>query len=56
MGYVGKFYGTPVVAEPQRHKIGSTDFVLADNVLTVIAGDDKPIKVKGTYIDIIYVA
>lgn len=45
MGYVGKFYGTPVVAEPQRHKIGSTDFVLEDDVLTIIAGDDKPIKV-----------
>lgn len=45
MGYVGKFYGTPVVAEPQRHKIGSTEFVLDDNVLTVIAGNEKPIKV-----------
>lgn len=46
MGYVGKFYGTPVVATPQRHKVGSTEFVLDDNCLTVIAGDDKPIKVK----------
>lgn len=45
MGYVGKFYGTPVVAAPQRHKVGSTEFVLDDNVLTIIAGDDKPIKV-----------
>lgn len=45
MGYVGKFYGTPVVAEPQRHKIGSTEFVLDDNLITVIAGQDKPIKV-----------
>lgn len=44
MGYYGKFYGTPVVATPQRHKINSTEFVLDDNVLTVIAGDDKPIK------------
>lgn len=44
LGYVGKFYGTPVVATPQRHKIGSTDFVFADDVLTIIAGDDKPIK------------
>lgn len=43
-GYVGKFYGTPVVATPQRHKVGSTDFVFADDVLTIIAGDDKPIK------------
>ena len=45
MGYVGKFYGTPVVATPQRHKVGSTDFVLDDDMITVIAGDDKPIKV-----------
>lgn len=44
-GYVGKFYGSPVVATPQRHKAGSTEFVLDDSVLTIIAGDDKPIKV-----------
>lgn len=49
MGYVGKFFGTPVVATPQRHKVGSTDFVLDDNMLTVIAGDDKPIKVNTTH-------
>ena len=40
----GKFYGTPCVAVPQRHKVGSTEFVMDDNVITVIAGDDKPIK------------
>jgi len=45
LGYVGRFYGTPVVVTPQRHKIGSTDFVLDDNMLTIIAGDAKPIKV-----------
>ena len=45
MGYCGKFYGTPVVASPQRHKVGSNEFVLDDDVLTIIAGDDKPIKV-----------
>lgn len=44
MGYVGKFYGTNVVMTPQRHKVGSTEFIFPDNVLTVIAGDDKPIK------------
>lgn len=44
MGYYGNFYGTPVVCVPQRHKVGSTDFVLDDNVLTIVAGDDKPIK------------
>lgn len=45
MGYYGKFYGTPVVAVPQRHKAGTTDFVMDDNILTIVAGDDKPIKV-----------
>ena len=45
MGYVGRFFGTPCVAIPQRHKIGSTDFVLDDNVLTIVAGDDKMLKV-----------
>lgn len=44
MGYAGKFYGTPVVVTPQRHKVGSTEFVLQDDVITIIAGDDKPIK------------
>ena len=44
MGYYGTFFGTPCVAIPQRHKIGSTQFVMDDDVLTIIAGDDKPIK------------
>lgn len=45
LGYLGKFYGTPVVCIPQRHKIGSTEFVMDDKCLTIIAGSDKPIKV-----------
>lgn len=44
MGYCGKYYGTDVVALPQRHRVNSTEFVF-DNTLTIIAGDDKPIKV-----------
>lgn len=44
MGYAGKFYGTPVVTTPQRHKLNSTEFVLPDDTLTIIAGDEKPIK------------
>jgi len=44
MGYFGKFYGSPVVVTPQRHKIGTTQFVLDDNMLTIVAGDAKPIK------------
>lgn len=46
-GYVGKFYGSNVVSVPQRHKIGTTDFVFDDYTLTIIAGagmDAKPIK------------
>ncbi len=45
LGYYGKFYGTPVVVTPQRHKVGSTEFVMDDDIITIIAGDDKPIKV-----------
>lgn len=45
MGYAGKFFGTPVVMTPQRHKVGTTDFVFDDDVIHIIAGDDKPIKV-----------
>lgn len=45
LGFYGKFYGTPCVALPQRHKVGSTAFALDDLSLTIIAGDDKPIKV-----------
>lgn len=33
------------MAVPQRHKLGTTQFVHDDNILTIIAGDDKPIKV-----------
>ena len=44
MGYYGNFFGTACMAIPQRHKVGTTAFVLNDNMLTVIAGDDKPIK------------
>ena len=45
LGFYGTFYGTPCVALPQRHKIGSTAFVLDDKALTIVAGDEKPIKV-----------
>lgn len=44
MGYYGKFYGNPVVVTPQRHKVGTTEFVMRDDILTIMAGDDKPIK------------
>ena len=45
LGYVGKFYGTPCVAIPQRHKIGTTASLMEDDKLTIISGDEKIIKV-----------
>lgn len=44
LGYYGKFYGSPVLAVPQRHIPGTTNFVFNDKTLTIVAGDDKPIK------------
>ncbi len=43
-GFYGKFFGSPCVAMPQRHQIGTTNFVFPDDVLTIVAGDEKPIK------------
>lgn len=50
MGYAGTFFGTPVVAIPQRHQVGNTNFVFQDDVLTIVAGDDKPIKFKSSHL------
>lgn len=44
VGYYGSFYGSPVVVTPQRHKVNSTEFTMRDDVLTLVAGDDKPVK------------
>lgn len=44
LGYYGKFFGVPVVAIPQSHKPGTTDFALNDKMFTIIATDEKPIK------------
>lgn len=44
IGYYGKFRGTNLVEVPQRHKVGTDDFLFNDNVLTVIAGPAKPVK------------
>ena len=46
LGYYGRYYGSPVVAIPQRHEANSTKFVMPDDVITIIAGDDKPIKFR----------
>lgn len=44
-GYVGKFHGTDVVEIAQTYKPGTKEFAMSDNVLTVIAGGDKPVKI-----------
>ena len=46
LGYFGTFYGNPTVKIPQRHIMGTTNFAFSDDVLTVVAGDEKPIKVN----------
>lgn len=43
MGYYGHFYTTPIVVMENGHKVGTTDFILG-NDLYIIAGDDKFIK------------
>ena len=41
---MGKLAGTNLISMKQRHQIGSTNFILPDDVLYVIAGDTKPVK------------
>ena len=45
MGYYGKFNGTNMIYLPQRHTTGTDTFLLDDNKIYVIAGNDKPIKI-----------
>lgn len=44
MGYYGKFNGTPMIAMKQRHAIGSTNFILPQNDLYIVATTDKFVK------------
>lgn len=44
-GVIGLFYGVPCVVLEQRHKVGTTEFVLPDDTITVVAGEDKPVKI-----------
>lgn len=44
LAYLGKFYGTPMVAMKQVHKPGTDTFAINDNKIYVMAGGDKPIK------------
>lgn len=43
MGYFGHFYTTPIIVMENAHKVGSTDFVLG-NDLYIVASDDKFVK------------
>lgn len=43
MGYFGHFYTTPIIVMENAHKVGSTDFVLS-NDLYIVASDDKFVK------------
>ena len=45
LGYYGNFYGSNVVAIPQRHVAGTTTFAYDDKMLTIIASDEKPLKI-----------
>ena len=44
MGYMGRFFGVPMVAMKQRHAIGTTNFILDDSAVYVFTSDSKPIK------------
>jgi len=44
VGHYGKFNGTDMVSVKQVHKAGTEDFLLDDNKLYILAGDDKMIK------------
>lgn len=33
-----------MVVLPQRHQVNSTEFLFDNDTLTILAGDDKPIK------------
>jgi len=45
MGYYGKFNGTDMIVVPQRHEVGTDNFLLDDDKIYILASDDKPIKV-----------
>jgi len=43
MGYFGHFYTTPIITMQNGHKVGTTDFILG-NDLYIVASDDKFVK------------
>lgn len=44
LGYFGKFYTNPIIVLKNGHKEGTDEFILPDDKLFIIAGDDKFIK------------
>lgn len=44
VGHYGKLAGVDMIGLKNRHKVGSEEFILPDNKLWVVAGDDKFIK------------
>lgn len=44
MGFYGKFNGTAMVQLKQAHKPGTSNFILDDSKIYIIAGDDAPVK------------
>lgn len=45
MGYVGKYFGSDVIAVPNRYKVGTQTLAFPTDKVLIIAGDSKPIKV-----------
>lgn len=44
IGYYGKLAGVPMISVKNKHAIGTDTFIFPDNVVFVLASDDKPIK------------
>ena len=44
LGFYGKVAGVPMIMVPQRHKVGTDQFIFPDKKVYIIAGDDKPVK------------
>lgn len=41
---IGQLAGTPLIRMKQRHAVGTSNFILDDNIIYVIAGSAQPIK------------
>ena len=54
IGYYGRFNGTEMIMLRQAHIPGTDTFILNDNQLYILAGDDRPIKVVNEGNGILY--